>query len=164
MPTAKSRCTESLKLLVSVHVCCCSCWKNSHYANICFTSVKLASVRSYHLHICNGILLWSWKLLWSNRHVNRTIFEICFRSQGWLQWDRHVNRMTFQSHLCLMKMCSKSSVCGCKMWKFVIGGGELTRNINQKKTSGILQACRTLLSDECCRYGYFFNKQVEYCE
>ena len=70
----------------------------------------------------------------------------------------------FEFTLCLMKMCSKSSVCGYKMWKFVIDGGELTRNINQKKTSGILQACRSLLSDECCIYGYFFNKHVEYCE
>ena len=52
----------------------------------------------------------------------------------------------------------------CGNLKLVIDRGELTRNINQKKKLGVLQAYRSSLSDKCCRRGYFFNKQVEYCE
>ena len=48
--------------------------------------------------------------------------------------------------------------------KVVLGGGELTWNINQKKTSGVLQTNRSSLSGKCCGRGYFFNKQVECCE
>ena len=43
-------------------------------------------------------------------------------------------------------------------------GGELTRNINENKKSDVLQAYKSPLCDKCCRRGYFFNKQVEYCE
>ena len=33
----------------------------------------------------------------------------------------------------------------------VVDVGELTRNINQKKNSGVLQACRCLFCDKCYR-------------
>ena len=46
----------------------------------------------------------------------------------------------------------------------VVDVGELTRNINQKKNSGVLQACRCLFCDKCYRREYFFNKKLEYCE
>ena len=52
----------------------------------------------------------------------------------------------------------------CGKFKVVIDGGELTINTNQKKTSGVLQAYRSSLSDKCCRREYFLNKKVEYCE
>ena len=52
----------------------------------------------------------------------------------------------------------------CENPKVVVDGGELTRNINQKKNSGVLQACRCLFCDKCYRREYFFNKNVEYCE
>ena len=45
-----------------------------------------------------------------------------------------------------------------------VGGGELTRNINEKKKPGILQAYRFQLRDECFWRDYFVNKHVEYCE
>ena len=40
-------------------------------------------------------------------------------------------------------------------------GGELTRNINQKKNR-IVYRCP--LSNKFCRRVYFFNNHVEYCE
>ena len=43
--------------------------------------------------------------------------------------------------------------------KVVVHGGELTRNINQKKKPGVLQACRCPLCDKCYCRVYFFNKQ-----
>ena len=52
----------------------------------------------------------------------------------------------------------------CGKLKLVIDSGELTKNINQKKRSGVLQAYRSSLSDKCCRRAYLFNKEVEYCE
>ena len=48
--------------------------------------------------------------------------------------------------------------------KVVVDDGELTRNINQKTTSLVLQVCRCPLCDKCCRREYFFNKHLEYCE
>ena len=59
----------------------------------------------------------------------------------------------------LLKVVLVDEKCG--NLKVVIDGGELTRNINQKKTSHILQAYRSSLSDKCCRRRYFFNNQVE---
>ena len=46
----------------------------------------------------------------------------------------------------------------------VNNGGELTRNINQKKRSDVLQTYRYPLCDKCCRREYFFNNHVKYCE
>ena len=48
--------------------------------------------------------------------------------------------------------------------KVVVDGGELTRNINQKKKRDILQACRCPLCDKSYRQEYFFYKHMEYCE
>ena len=48
--------------------------------------------------------------------------------------------------------------------KGFVDGGELPRNINEKKKSGVLQAYRYSLCDKCFRRDYFFNKHVEYCE
>ena len=52
----------------------------------------------------------------------------------------------------------------CGNLKGFIDGGELTRNINEKKKSGVLQAFRCPLCDKCFRRDHFFNKHVEYCE
>ena len=48
--------------------------------------------------------------------------------------------------------------------KVVVDDGELTRNINQKTASLVLQVCRCPLCDKCYRREYFFNKHLEYCE
>ena len=48
--------------------------------------------------------------------------------------------------------------------KAVVDGGELARNINQKKKPYVLQVCRYPLCDKCYRREYFFNKHLEYCE
>ena len=48
--------------------------------------------------------------------------------------------------------------------KVVVNDGELTRNINQKKKSDVLQGYRCSLCQKCSRRGYLFNKHVEYCE
>ena len=45
-----------------------------------------------------------------------------------------------------------------------IDGGDLTRNINEKKKPGVLKAYRCPLCSKCFRRDYFFNKHVEYCE
>ena len=42
----------------------------------------------------------------------------------------------------------------------IADGRELTRSINQKKKSGVLQP----LYNKCCRREYFFSSHVEYCE
>ena len=65
--------------------------------SICFVSIKLALIKSYHLRMGNRMLLWSWKLPQRNRHVNGTSFESGLRSQGWPQWDCHVNGQLFQA-------------------------------------------------------------------
>ena len=39
----------------------------------------------------------------------------------------------------------------CGNPKVVVDGGDLTRNNNQKKKSGVLQACRCPLCDKCYR-------------
>ena len=52
----------------------------------------------------------------------------------------------------------------CENHKIVVDGEELTRNINQKKKSDVLQAYGCLLCDKCYRRDCFFNKQVKYCE
>ena len=51
----------------------------------------------------------------------------------------------------------------CGNLKVDIDGGKFTSNINQKKTDA-LHAYRWPLSDKCCGQGYFFKKQLEYCE
>ena len=176
MPTMKWRCAESLKLLISTHVCC-YCWrKNSQYRNICFASAKLALIKSYHLRMCNRDLLWSWKLPQWNRYVKGTNFESLLRSEGWPQWDCYVHGTTFQSGfrfqtgMSSLRVSCKRALkivfidAKCGNFKVVIDGGELTRNIYHKKNSAVLQAYRPSLSDKYCRRGYFFNKQVEYCE
>ena len=48
--------------------------------------------------------------------------------------------------------------------KVVVDGGELARNINQKKKPEVLQSCRCLLCNKCYRREYFFNEHLEYCE
>ena len=52
----------------------------------------------------------------------------------------------------------------CGHPKVVADVGELSKNINQENKSGVLQACRCPLCDECYRQDYFFNKHLEYCE
>ena len=52
----------------------------------------------------------------------------------------------------------------CGNLKVVIDHQELTRNINQKKKSDLLQAYRCPLCGKCCWQEHFLNKQVEYCE
>ena len=52
----------------------------------------------------------------------------------------------------------------CGKPRVVVDGGELTRNISQKKKPGVLQACGCLLCDKCYRREYFLNKHLEYCE
>ena len=78
----------------------CYCyWKNNQCRNICFASVKLALIKSYHLRMCYRILLWFEKWQQWNRYVNGTIFESNLRSRDWqwkLQWNCHVNRTNFQ--------------------------------------------------------------------
>ena len=59
--------------------------------------IKLALIKSYHLHMCIRILLWFGKIPQWNRHENGTIFEGGVRSQGWSYWNCHVNGTTFQS-------------------------------------------------------------------
>ena len=52
----------------------------------------------------------------------------------------------------------------CGNLKGFLNGGELTKNINEKKKPGVLQACRCPVSDNCFRRENFFNEHVEYCE
>ena len=42
---------------------------------------------------------------------------------------------------------------------WLVDGGELARDINQKKRPGILQACRCSLCDKCYWRVYVFNNQ-----
>ena len=62
----------------------------------------------------------------------------------------------------LLRLMLINEECGNP--KVVVGGGELTRNINQKKKTDVLQACRCPLCGKCYRREYFFNKHLEYCE
>ena len=48
--------------------------------------------------------------------------------------------------------------------RVVTDGGELTRKINRKKKSDVLQVYRYPLCDKCCRREYFLNNHAEYCE
>ena len=48
--------------------------------------------------------------------------------------------------------------------KVVVDGGELAKNINEKKNPDVLQACRCPLCDKCYRREYFFNQYLEHCE
>ena len=48
--------------------------------------------------------------------------------------------------------------------KDFVDGGELTRNIYEKKRPGVLQAYTCPLCDKYFRRDYFFNKHVEYCQ
>ena len=52
----------------------------------------------------------------------------------------------------------------CGNLKGFVDGGELTRNNNEKKKPGVLQAYGCPLCSKCFRRDYFFNKHVEYCE
>ena len=52
----------------------------------------------------------------------------------------------------------------CRNPKVVVDGEELTRNINQKKKPGVLQAYKFPRCNKCYRRDYLFNKHVEYCE
>ena len=45
----------------------------------------------------------------------------------------------------------------CVNPKVVVDGGQLTRNINQKKKPDVSQACRCPLCDKCYMLEYFFN-------
>ena len=86
-------------------------WKNSQYQNFYFPSIKLALFKSYHLRICNRILLWLGKLLQWNGSVNRTISESGLRSQGWPQWNCHVDGTHFQSGLIFQTGLFSLRVC-----------------------------------------------------
>ena len=46
----------------------------------------------------------------------------------------------------------------CGNLKSFVDGGELTRNINKQKKTGVLEACRCPLSDKCYRREYFVNR------
>ena len=59
---------------------------------------------------------------------------------------------------------TKNSVHPWKMIKVFVDGGELTKNINEKKKPCVLQAYRCPLCDKFFRRQYFFNKYVEYWE
>ena len=48
--------------------------------------------------------------------------------------------------------------------KEVVDGGELARNIDQKKKPDVLQACRCTICDKSYMREYFFNPHLEYCE
>ena len=48
--------------------------------------------------------------------------------------------------------------------KGFVDAGELSRNINEKKQPGALQANRSSPCDKCFRWEYFFNKHLEYWE
>ena len=63
--------------------------------------------------------------------------------------------MTFEDLLVLI-----TEECGNP--KVVLYLGEFTRNINQKKKPGVLQACRCPLCDKCFWREYFFNKHLKY--
>ena len=56
----KSSCAESLKLISSAHMGCYCYWKNNHY-DICFSSVRLALIKRYYLHMCNSLTM-VWKV------------------------------------------------------------------------------------------------------
>ena len=52
----------------------------------------------------------------------------------------------------------------CGNVKVFVDGGELTRNMYEKKNTGVLRAYRCPLCGKCFRREYFFNKHVEYCQ
>ena len=52
----------------------------------------------------------------------------------------------------------------CGNLKVFVGGGDLTRHINEKKKPGVLQTYRCPLCDKCFMREYFCSKHVEYCE
>ena len=52
----------------------------------------------------------------------------------------------------------------CENLKVFVDNGELTRNNNEKKKAGVLQAYRRSLCDKCSRRELFFNNHAEYCE
>ena len=79
----------------------------------------------------------------------------CYRY--WHRWHWTLRGLTKSS---VQWWMWRMNECG----NLVIDGGEFTRNINQMKTSDVLQPYRSSLPDKCCRRGYFLNKQIEYCE
>ena len=53
----------------------------------------------------------------------------------------------------------------CGNLKGFVDGGELTRNINEKKKPGVLQSYRLCpLCGKCFKRVCLFNKHEEYCE
>ena len=52
----------------------------------------------------------------------------------------------------------------CGNPEVVVDGRELTRNINQQKKPGVLQAYRCPLCEKYYRWEYIFNKHLEYWE
>ena len=86
----------------------CYCyWENNQYRNICFISIKLALIKSYHFRMWSRVLLWFRKLPQWNHYVKEIIFESGLRSKGWPQWNCHVNKTSFQSGLRLQNgLCS----------------------------------------------------------
>ena len=59
----------------------------------------------------------------------------------------------------LLRLVLINEECGNP--KVVTNGGELTRNISQKRKPDVLQAYRCPLCDKCYRREYFFNKHLE---
>ena len=99
MPTVKLSCAESWRLKTSGQVCCYCFWESNQHRNICFETIKLALIKSYHLRMCHRVMLWFAKLPKWNHHVNGAIFESSLRFEDWPQWNCHVNETTFQSGL-----------------------------------------------------------------
>ena len=62
----------------------------------------------------------------------------------------------------LLRLVLINEECGNP--KVFVDGGELTRNIAQKKKPDVLQACRCPLCDKCSRREYFFYKHLGYCQ
>ena len=61
-------------------------------------------------------------------------------------------QMTLETQWKLTKNSVVHEECG--NLKVFVDGGELTRNINEKKRPGVLQAYRCPLCDNCFRRGY----------
>ena len=72
-----------------------------------------------------------------------------------------INRDEIVNLADLLKLMLINDECGNR--KVVVDSGELIGNINQKKKSVVLEACRCPLYDQCYRWGYFFNIHLEYC-
>ena len=71
---------ESLKLLNSTRVPCYYCLKNNEDGNICFALIKFASIKTYHFHMHNRVLLLFRKMSQWNLYVNCHVHGTTFRS------------------------------------------------------------------------------------